>query len=119
MLVAKTLFALCTVVEVLADGALVAHALDRRYVTTIASDIGVSDSGFLDSLLNSRQIIGLQELLKDILRLLLELIVDEVFQGLPGDALLLLALLVASGSGLLAFILHLLVDGDGSGSADL
>jgi len=117
--VAKALFATCTVVEVLADGALVANALDRIDATTIASDISVSDGGLFDSHVRSRQVFGLQELLEDILRLLLELIVDKVFEGLPGDALLLLALLVARGSSLLAFILHLLVDGDGSGGANL
>jgi hypothetical protein len=113
--VAKALFASSTVVEVLADGALVANALDRIHATTIASDIGMSDFGLFDSHVRSRQVFGLQELLEDILRLLLELIVDKVFEGLPGDALLFLGLLLARGSGLLAFILHLLVDGDGDG----
>ena len=43
MLVTKSLLTACTVVEVLADGALVAQALDRGHATAITRDIGVND----------------------------------------------------------------------------
>lgn len=82
-------------------------------------DVSVDDFGLLDGLLDSGQILRLKELLEDILRLLLQLVVDQVLQGLSGNTLhlLLLALLVAGSSRLLALFLHLLVDRDGSGCA--
>ena len=82
-------------------------------------DVSVDDFGLLDGLLDSGQILRLKELLEDILRLLLQLVVDQVLEGLSGDTLhlLLLALLVTGSSRLLALVLHFLVDRDGSGRA--
>lgn len=111
MFVTEALFTRGTVIEVLANGALVAKALNGAGATAIASDIGVHDSGLIFSLLDRWQIIRLKELLEDVLRLLLQLIVYEVLKGLSWDALnlVLLALLVAD---LLALFFHLLVYGD-------
>jgi len=108
MLVAKTLFAGSAEVEVLADTALVAQASDWASATAVARHILMDNFSVLGSLLNSRQIIGLKKFMEDLLSLLFELAVNEVLEGLPGDALdlVFLVILVASG-GLLE--LHLLV----------
>jgi len=117
MFVAETLFTGSTVIEVLANGALVAKALNGVDATAIASDIGVHDSGLLLSLLDRWQVIGLKKLLEDVLRLLLQLVVYEVLKGLPWDALdlVLLAFFVAD---LLVFLFHLFICGDRGSRAE-
>lgn len=81
----------------------------------------MSHFGFLRSHLNGRQVIGLKELLEDLLRLLLQLIVDEVLKSLPRDALDLVSFvfLVALHACLLAFIFHLLINEDCGSRANL
>ena len=121
---AKSFFAASTVIEVLADRALVAKTLDRGNTTAVASNIGVDNLSLFSGLLNRGQVLRLKELLEDVLGLLLQLIVYEVLKCLSWDALDLLflfgAFLLTVRRGLTAIILHLLVvSRDCSSSADL
>ena len=121
MLAWETLFAACAVVKVLANGALVADTFDWSHSATVTRDIGVSHLSFLGGLLNWRQIVGLKELLKCLLGLLLQLIVDEVLERLSRDSLDFVALsfLVSLRAALHTIIFHLLIGRGCSSRADL
>ena len=121
MLAWETLFATCAVVKVLANRALVADTFDWSHSATVTRDIGVSHLSFLGCLLNWRQIVGLKELLKCLLGLLLQLIVDEVLERLSRDSLDFVALsfLVSFRAALHTIIFHLLIGRGCSSRADL
>ena len=114
VLVAETLLTLSTVVEVLADTALVAETLDRADTTAITSDILMDDFGLFRSLLSSGQLFTLEKLLEDLLGLLGELIVDEILKSFAGKTLVLLLFLVLLLVACSRLILHLLVGVGGS-----
>ena len=112
VLMAKSFFAASTVVEVLADRALVAKTLDWGNTTAVASHVGVDNLSLISGLLNRREVLRLKELLKDFLGLLIQLIVYEVLKCLSWDALDLIlfgAFLRTSWGGLATIIFHLLI----------
>ena len=110
VLVVETLLALGAVVEVLADGALVAQANNWSDVAAIAANIGVDSLWIEDILIRSGQLIRLEKRVEDALRLSLELLYDQVLESLARNALGLI-LLSAFGfaSCRLGFIFHLFV----------
>ena len=81
------LFTRSTQVEVLLDGGLVADATDGLFVgAAIAVDALMDNLSLLSSHINICEVIRLKELLENFLGLLLELLVDEVLNGLSGNA---------------------------------
>ena len=107
VLVAETLLTLRAVVKVLADGALVADALDRGDLAAVTGDVLMDSLSLLVVHLRSREIIGRSEQLHEhVLCLLVKLVINKVFKGLARHAFATLATALATAW---CTVLHLLI----------
>jgi len=82
VLVTETFFAGGTVVEVLADRTLESVADDLLDTTAVASNVLVDNFAFLEGGFSAFDVFVLEDLHKDVGRLLIKLVPNEVFDGL-------------------------------------